>query len=87
MRRHISTLTLVAVAILLSSCGEVGRYQMVVTPPFEGESRYWSTQCHVLDTKTGKVLTRYANEDLMVTWDPVNKTVRFDSLAVTDTKK
>jgi hypothetical protein len=56
---------------------------MVVTPPFEGESRAWGTQCHVLDTRTGEVLSRYTNDEIMVTWDPVNKTLLFDSLAVT----
>ena len=82
-RKHISSVALVTGSLLLSSCGEVGRYQMVVTPPFEGQGRYWTPQCYVLDTKTGEVLTRIRKEDQMVKWDPVNRTLRYDSLTVT----
>ena len=82
-RNYISTLALAIGSLLLSSCGEAGRYQMVVTPPYEGESRTFRTQCYVLDTKTGEVFTRYSNEKEMSQWDPHNKTLKYDSLTVT----
>jgi hypothetical protein len=81
-----TTITAVALltgSLLLSSCGEAGRYQMVVTPPHEGDTRDWHPTYHVLDTKTGVVWTRYAQEEHMLTWDPANKTLKFDSLQVT----
>ena len=83
--KHISAVALVAGAYLLSSCEETGRYQMVVTPPEEGleGGHYWLPSCHVLDTKTGEVWIRYADGPTMARWDPVNKTLRFDSLTVT----
>jgi hypothetical protein len=77
---------LLTASLLLVGCGEVGRYQLVVTPPFEGDGRYWDTQCHVLDTRTGEVLSRDGNDGVMVRWDPVNKTGSVDTITVTKRK-
>ena len=87
MRRNgIGATGLLTASLLLVGCGEVGRYQMVVTPPFEGDTRYWNTQCHVLDTKTGVVYIKYALDANTSEWDPTNKTQQFDSLTVTENK-
>lgn len=87
-RKHIIAAALIAGALLLSSCGEVGRYQMVVTPPDEGYEGgyYWDTECYVLDTKTGKVWW-HRSGPVMMSWDPANKTLRIDSMAITDETK
>ena len=74
---------LLTASLLLVGCGEVGRYQMVVSPPFEGEVTSWGTQCHVLDTKTGVVFIRYAKGKEMIVWDPTNTTLQYDSLTLT----
>jgi len=88
MRRNgIGATGLLTASLLLVGCGEVGRYQMVVTPPYEGSAHYWNTQCHVLDTKTGVVFIRYGTEATMIGWDPANRTLRYDSLTVTDNAK
>ena len=86
-RTHIVVGAALLTALLsLASCGEVGRYQMVVTPPFEGGQHYWETETYVLDTKTGVVFRRVLGDRDMSTWDPVNKAFNTDSLAVTFNK-
>jgi hypothetical protein len=83
----ITAVALVTGSLLLGSCGEAGRYQMVVTPPYESKFLLFHPTYHVLDTKTGVVWTRYAKEEGMVTWDPANKTLKYDSLQVTYLKE
>ena len=85
------TLIVIEAALLgailsLTSCGEVGRYQMVISPPFEGGQHYWEAETYVLDTKTGVVFRRAVGDRDMSTWDPVNKAFNTDSLAVTFNK-
>lgn len=72
-RKNIGAVALVIGALLLSSCGEVGRYQMVVM----------DRATYVLDTKTGVVFYRQVTKREMYKWDPLNKTAEQDSLTVT----
>ena len=60
---------------------------MVVTSPFEGQGRHWNGQCYVLDTKTGVVCLRLDRDERMLKWDPANRTLRYDTLTVTNRKK
>ena len=85
-RKHISAVALVTGALLLGSCEQTGRYQLVVAPHFEGSQSYWASERYVIDTKTG-VVWQFLDMDLMQTWDPVNKTILRDSLEIDMSKK
>ena len=87
--RNSSKFALAALVLLLSSCGEVGRYQMVVLPPapFNGDERIWKQSCYVLDTKTGLVFERWSIQGRNVaqmTWKPTDITIQSDTLTKVD---
>ena len=70
-------LALLTTTLFFLSCtNKPGRYQMVVTPPFEGDSRYWGAQVYVLDTQTGRVYKESTqfNRKGVFQWDPINAT-------------
>ncbi len=77
---------LLGATLSLTSCGEVGRYQMVVTSPYDGDDTDYSPAICVLDTKTGEVFYRHTHWQEMVSWDPLNKTYQSDSLIVTPSR-
>jgi hypothetical protein len=85
-RKKISAVALVMGSLLLGACEQTGRYQLVVAPPFEGETRYGGPQEYVIDTKKG-VVWKLEDVRQMITWDPVNKTLRLDSLELPQRKK
>jgi hypothetical protein len=69
--------------VLLNSCGnEVGRYQMVITPPMEGQTKYYDPMVTVCDTKTGQVWSRIATEKAQAVWNPMDKTLTVESIEV-----
>ena len=71
---------LVTGALLLSSCGENGRYQMVATP--EGE--YGNVVTYVCDTRTGVVWSRTFKYTTYSRWSPVDNTLHKGELVTTD---
>jgi hypothetical protein len=86
-KKHTPALPLVALVMLISSCGEAGRYQIIATPPFEGGVTSYKPSIHVLDTKTGVVFTKYLAIEAMATWDPARKALQYDTLSVTSKMK
>lgn len=60
---------LVAAFLLFSSCGEVGRYQMEVTPPYSSGGTEYDPILYVCDTKTGKVWVNPTTDLTLVTID------------------
>jgi len=59
---------------------------LVVTDPFEGESKMWRPVYSVCDTKTGKVYIGNVNGK-QETWDPVSLTLTTNTLTKTENTK
>jgi len=78
---------LVIGVLLLVGCENgPGRYQMVVTPPFEGDYTNYAPRVYVCDTRTGAVYYKARNDmkklgiekmdpvNYSITWSPLTKT-------------
>ena len=62
MKKNLRLASVFLILILMNSCGnKVGRYQMVVSPPVEGETKYYDPAVIVCDTKTGKVWSHFVS--------------------------
>lgn len=71
------------ILILMNSCGnKVGRYQMVVSPPVEGETKYYDPAVIVCDTKTGKVWSHFVSGKSQMMWNPVDESVSISTLKI-----
>jgi hypothetical protein len=82
MKRLRTSSSFVVALILLAGCERPGRYQVVVTPSFEGASNVYTPMIVVCDTRTGEVYTRALLARDFTHWDPVERSYTWDTLKI-----